>query len=32
MGDTCIGLLVHFGGEKIAALGGVFVERALEEV
>jgi hypothetical protein len=26
------GLLVHLGGEMVAALGGVFVEGALEEV
>jgi hypothetical protein len=26
------GLLVHLGGEVVAALGGVFVEGALEEV
>ena len=26
------GLLVHLGGEVVAALGGVFVEGALEEI
>ena len=26
------GLLVHFGGEVIAALGGIFVQRTLEEI
>jgi hypothetical protein len=26
------GLLVHLGGEVVAALGGIFVEGALEEV
>jgi hypothetical protein len=25
-------LLIHFGGEVVASLGGVLVERALEEV